>query len=250
MKNILKNNIFNIVLIFCLLIIIFLLIAIFRLNIIKFHIDEEYKTMVKEEYQTVSDDYDKYIRFNPFDLTAYANRGIANYKKGSYEKALKDFQFYLHFKKNPEVYRYLGNIYSTYDMNYAIRIFSEGLKHFPCHSDLLNNRAYVKFLNGNDLKDALEDVNKSLAISPRAYSYHTRAEIYRNMGLYENALSDSAQGIKLNEYGTPYCYCEKGYNLVNLGRVQQAQESLKMCKKLSEDLSDFKYREMYEKYLK
>ena len=250
MKNFFKKYTFNI---FILVISIITLCSVtfnIKLTIVNFHAEQECKINT-EVNELVIRNYDKYIKINPFDKYAYFVRGKAHFFAKDYKLALKDFKKSKTMGNDSDrLYNFLGNSYSyTNEIEKSIETFTEGLKIHKDNAILLNNRAYIKCINGYDLQDALKDVNESLAIETAPEAYHTRAEIQRNLGFYQYAISDAEKALE-KAPDMYYNHCEKGYSHMKLGQKNQGLHHLGICKQASEAEGDDKYKSLYEEYLK
>ena len=249
MKEYIKNNIFNF---FVLIISIITLCTItfnIKLTSMNFHSAQDEK-IVSEKYDLVIESYNEYLKINPYDSFAYFMRGKAYYYSEDYNKALKDFIKYKNSgKDHVSIYRYIGNCYSEIgQIEKSIEMFTKGLEKHPKSAELLNNRSYVKCINGYDLQDALKDVNEALAIETFPHAYHTRAEIQRNLGFYQYAISDATKALETAPW-MYYNHCEKGYSHMKLGQTEEGLHHLKLCKQASEENNDFKNKALYEEYL-
>ena len=244
----LLEKIYRIFTIICLIIIIIGIVYTIKLNTLLFHMEQEYLTETDNNKQVI-ENCTNYLKLNPFDAKVYKYRGIAYGKDKKYEKAIKDL---LTSKKKgfktEELYSFLSCYFINIDNHEkSIKYLKEGIKYNPNSYRLYNNMAYYKLTNDYDLQDALRDINMSLSIKPFPEAYHTRAEIYRKLGMYEYAISDCNEA--LDEKDLYYCNCEKGYSLMKLGNTKEGIKNLEICKKHSEEDHDYYYKELYEEYL-
>ncbi len=250
MKEFLKNNTFNLLVLITLIVTICLVLLNIRLTCINFHSAQDYK-ISKGDYIAAIASYDEYLRINPLDSFAYFIRGKAYYYSENYNEALNDFLRYKNTGKTHEsIYRYVGNSYAEIGkIEEALDTYTEGIKKHPQSSTLYNNRSYVKLLNNYDIQDALKDINMSLSFETFPEGYHTRAEIQRNIGLYEYAISDASKALEMAPY-MYYNYCEKGYSQMKIGKTKDGINNLRTCKQFSEENNDYKYKDLYDEYLK
>ncbi len=250
MKEFIKNNIFNCIILTTLIITLCFTVFNIKLTSISFHSAQDEK-IIDEKYELVIQSYNEYLKINPYDSFAYFMRGKAYYYSKDYNAALKDFIKYKETgKDHVSIYRYIGNCYSHLgEIEKAIETFTKGLEKHPKSAMLLNNRSYVKCINGYDLQDALKDVNEALSIETSAHAYHTRAEIQRNLGFYQYAISDATKALEEAPW-MYYNHCEKGYSQMKLGQKKEGIHHLKLCKQASEENNDFKNKALYEEYIK
>ena len=78
------------------------------------------------------------------------------------------------------------------------------------------HRAWVYEWDLHDLDSAIADLTKLIELSPRAFHYEERAEVYEKQGNYERALADWSMAIELSpEYVIPYMYRAATYKQLN-----------------------------------
>lgn len=139
--------------------------------------------------------FSRALELDPDLASAYAKRGMLYYFQGKYQKVIEDFENYTRLQPdNGEGYRMLGMGYlymGSYDA--AIATFGYALKIDPDLISALCYRAEAYRRSGQNEK-AISDSTEAiqLAREPRvlADAYITRAKVYRELGLQEEAFAD------------------------------------------------------------
>ncbi|WP_373701987.1 tetratricopeptide repeat protein, partial [Porphyromonas loveana] len=149
---------------------------------------------------------------------AYYSRGIAYFKKGSYEEAIKDFSKAIELDdKFVHAYHGRGNVYCVkglYDA--AIKDFSEAIKLDDKYFLGYYGRGYAYCEKG--LYDAaIKDCSEAIELDDKCvHAYQDRGRAYCEKGLYDAAIKDFSEAIKLDDkfvhayQGRGRAYYEKG----------------------------------------
>lgn len=113
------------------------------------------------------------IRHNPNDLRAYLLRGEVHMRRGNYAQAIPDYERVLEeFPADPDLNRRLATA--------------------------LNNFAYERALAGEDLPQALEDVQRAIELVPdNAAFLDTRGYLCYLLGDYAQAERDLDEAVRL-----------------------------------------------------
>jgi len=130
----------------------------------------------KKDYKKAIADFTEAIRLNPNSVTAYLKRGEAtaldNFfmpDKATAERIIADFTEVIRLNPNSTAgYYSRGQIYNwsvIRDYDKAIADFTQCIRFDPKHIDAYRHRAKTYYEMG-DYKQAREDVNKVLQISP------------------------------------------------------------------------------------
>jgi tetratricopeptide (TPR) repeat protein len=188
---------------------------------------------LSQQFDKAVNDFDRYLRKEPKDPSAYLNRGASHLFLGDTLKALNDYNKAIkldHF--DAEGYIRRGRLYALQkkhdlaieDMNQAIELdatntfayfnraimFYEQEKYHEAMADLnrvledepgnaltLYNRGLINAQLGA-YQDALEDMDRVLNINPEnVLAYFNRASIFIELGQYRNALEDYDRAIEL-----------------------------------------------------
>jgi tetratricopeptide (TPR) repeat protein len=116
-----------------------------------------------------------HIRRNPHDPQGYLLRGDEYLRRKKYPQAIRDYQRVL--EAFPEDAAVRGRLAMA-----------------------LNNFAYERALAGEDLDEALADVDRALDLTPANAAFlDTRGYLYFLLGKYEEALPDLEQAVQLAE---------------------------------------------------
>lgn len=207
---------------------VYLLVVNILLTINVFKSVQEIK-MDRKMYQQVVDSYDSYVKIFPFDYKAYDARGEANYRKrGDYEKSKDDFATALRLNPNDvSIYEKLASTYLRLgDFDNAYYYCDKAVLKFPDNASAYNCRAWVGYMNGENLDKALQDVNVSLSFSEAPYSLHTRAAIYNKQGRYYDAIADLNKAIEMDPRAS-YAYYEKGCSQIKLHYKKAGLKNIK-----------------------
>jgi tetratricopeptide (TPR) repeat protein len=103
----------------------------------------------------------------------------------------------------------------------AIYFYDKAILLQPNHATAYNNRAWSKYLSGQ-LVGSLTDVNKSIAINPQSYNYHTRGAIYLKLHRCREANSDFDKSIQLATDKKGFHYNDRAEAAICLGNVEDA----------------------------
>ena len=188
---------------------------------------------LSQQFDNAVKDFDKYIRKEPKDPSAYLNRGASYLFLGDTLKAVSDYNKAIRLDRfDPEGYVRRGRVYASQnkydlaiaDMDKAIALdttntfayfnraimyyeqerYSEAmsdlnrvLRDEPGNALTLYNRGLINAQLGA-YEDALDDMDRVLNINPEnVLAYFNRASIFIEMGLYRNALEDYDKAIEL-----------------------------------------------------
>lgn len=139
------------------------------------------------------EDYDKAIELKPDYADAYLNRGYLHRTEGSYDKALSDYNATVRFD--------------------------------PERSDAYNNRAKVRFLLG-DIEGAIADYSEAIETSPGSpIPLYNRGELLRSLGRTEAALRDFQDAIALDP-GFSAAYYGRGLIRSSRGDLRGAESDM------------------------
>ncbi len=150
--------------------------------------DQKKYTKAAEEYEHI---LNKFSKAEPQNMEIYGYLGQLYYSQRKYDKAIKQFESILTIdSKNPDVMYLLGSLYlevKKYDQ--AIDVLKKSLEIDPEHDGSLNTLAYLYAEEGKNLDDALNLVNRALAILPNSGAYlDSKGWILYKKGLYQESL--------------------------------------------------------------
>ena len=169
--------------------------------------------------------YGKAIEFDPNYVAAYEARAKLYRDAKEYDLALKDVDAALENTRSPTAYQqYLRGIILQDRGNdeAALEAFSKAIEIDPNYSFAYGSRSLIyKNLKKYDL--ALQDINAAVEYSPSptAYYYRIRGDIWEKSGEKEAALIDYTKAIELDpNYSSAYLYRADLYR--NMGKYDLA----------------------------
>lgn len=106
------------------------------------------------------------------------------------------------------------------DFKGALQDFNKAAEQSPEDADAFFNLARVKFQD-NQPKEALDDINKALAISETTHYYLLRAEIQYTLGSFDAALKDAESSLFLNDN------YDESWTYFIIAQIEKARGNLK-----------------------
>ena len=219
-----------------------------------------------QQFDKAIKDFDRYIRKEPKDPSAYLNRGASYLFLGDTLKAVNDYNKAIKLDRfDPEGYIRRGRLYASQkmhdlaieDMNKAIELdtsntfayFNRAIMYYeqekyqdamndlnrvledePGNALTLYNRGLISAQLGA-YDDALNDMDRVLNINPEnVLAYFNRASIFIEMGMYENALEDYDRAIGLYP-DFAKAYMNRSYVKNLLGRYKDAKRDYDTAQK-------------------
>ena len=176
-----------------------------------------------QRFDQAVEDFDRYIRKEPKDPSAYLNRGASYLFLGDTLQAMNDYNKAIRLDRfEPEGYIRRGRVYAEQqdfkaaiaDMNYAIKL------------DTANTFAYfnraLMYYETKDYNAAMADLNRVLRDEPgNALTLYNRALIRAQVGDFENALDDMDRVININP-GNVLAYYNRASFFIEMGRWTDA----------------------------
>lgn len=156
----------------------------------------------------------------------FEGRAAAQQKLGMTEKAIVDYQ------SAASIFENAGNVRD------AFRIFNLILEIKPDLPEGLNGRCWIRGLANEQLKEALEDCNASLAASRNAFTLDSRALVYYRLGDFKAALADYDEAIKLNAKTAAFWYGRSAVR-AKLGDARGAREDIETATKLDANIGTY-----------
>lgn len=131
-----------------------------------------------------------------------------------------------------EAYAYRGASYRVDGyMDEAYKDFETALDIDPVNAITLSMMARW-YLQYNNVSEAMNLANQSIELSPEeALVYYNRSRVYQAVENYDDAQLDLDKAISLDQSITDY-YQTHGWNLLQLGRISEAIESLEIALEL------------------
>ena len=145
-------------------------------------------------------DFDRAIKLNPQDETAYNDRALAKMAKGDLDGALADYDRALQI--SPRDFKIRANRgvvrQRNGDLDGALADYDIAIKLYRNYEFAYSNRATAKMAK-NDLAGALADCNHAIELNPKdAAAYNNRALIETAKGDLDAATADFNRAIKLD----------------------------------------------------
>ena len=154
------------------------------------------------------------LKVTKSNYMVHYNRGSAYAELGQYENAIKDYNEAISLRPdNIQAYKNRGNTYA------ALGLREQG-------NDTMRQKSDSGTENINSpvlYRQAIEDLNNAIRLSPDCASYNNRGVAYSKLGQYKNAIEDFSKAIALNSnYYTGYN--NRGLAYANLGQYENAIE--------------------------
>jgi tetratricopeptide (TPR) repeat protein len=161
---------------------------------------------------------------DPFTANAYANRGVARYRKGDFAGAKQDFDEALRIRPSL-AQAYLNRAAAKHelgDTTGALADVDKAIASNPKMFDAYNNRGALRHDVG-DLRGALADFEAAIKINPRsAESFYLRGYARIDVKDYSGAVTDFDQAIKLAPNTAALAYQGRGTAWMFVGKLDQA----------------------------
>lgn len=180
-------------------------------------------------------DFGRALRLDPNYAEAYLQRGLAHQARGGYDAAIHDFDFALTLQPaleraialRDEALRLRGE-----DVFAQLESLNVALRETPTNSELLNNRCWIRAVNGIDLELALADCNAALSANPaNAAARDSRGLVYLKMQNHAAALQDYEAALASEPQRGHFIY-GRGIARLWLGDAQQAARDLAEAEQL------------------
>ena len=153
-----------------------------------------------DDYTGAENDCSEAIRRNPFVVDCYQLRGLARVNQGKFAEAISDYRNALqHAPEHEGLWHNLALCYANLkEYDAAVGVLDTIVRIVPGYAPALNMRAQVH-IQQEDTVAALADLEASLKINRfDSDVYATRALVYLQQGLYEQAETDLTYAIHLN----------------------------------------------------
>ena len=170
-------------------------------------------------------DFDRYIRKEPKDPSAYLNRGASYLFLGDTLKALDDYNKAIRLDRfDPEGYIRRGRLYATKgDYKDAIADMDKAISLDTTNTFAYFNRAIMLYEQKNYIA-AMSDLNRVLEEEPgNALTLYNRGLINAQVGAYEDALSDMDRVLNINPENV-LAYFNRASIFIEMGRFRDALE--------------------------
>ncbi|MBD2611853.1 MAG: tetratricopeptide repeat protein [Nostoc sp. ZfuVER08] len=186
-----------------------------------------------KDYQNAIADCNQALNFTPNNVEAHLNRGLAYYRQRNYQAAIADYNQAIALK--PDDFRaYYNRGVADAMLGHrlqAISDYEQALSNIPetsstLKADIYNDRGIARF-ELLDLKAAMLDFSKAIALSPNDYrAYYNRACACARSGDRSCAVRDFTDSLKLNPTNAQ-AYLNRGMAYHQLGREPAAIADLR-----------------------
>ncbi len=174
-------------------------------------------------------DLGRALRLDSRSTRALVERGMAHRDRGAFEAAVRDFDAALRLDPHLQVAltareQSLAGAAGAFSVE--LDRLSRAIAAAPDDSMLLNNRCWVRAINGRELELALADCDESLRIEPNSAAVHdSRGLVNLKLERYEAALADYDAAIAIDPGVAHYSF-GRGAALVALGREDEGRAVL------------------------
>ena len=151
------------------------------------------------DYQTEFSIWDDTVGKRPDNYRAYVSRGVAHFKKGRRELAIRDFDWAIKLNSSyPLAYNNRGFAYDSMgEHERAIRDFDKTIDLNPNFVEAHANRG-LAYSRMGEQERAIRNFNRAIELNPRhTLAYNNRAIAYLLEGHYEQAILDFEKVIEL-----------------------------------------------------
>lgn len=179
-------------------------------------------------------DYDKAIQLDDKNYPAYFNRAIVNRMLENNELALKDYDKAIELNPHkPDAYINRGVVKSDLgDYAGSVLDYNQAIQLDKNDADGYNNRGLVHF-KLEDYDKALSDLDKAIMLNPnKPDAYINRGAVKSKIGQNQEAISDYDQAVRINPNNIEF-YNNRGVTLIKLQRYDDAIKDYDQAIKLA-----------------
>lgn len=173
-----------------------------------------------DEYQSAIKYCDKIIQQDPNNYEAYYIKGTSLGSMKRYSEALSNLKKALSINETSGVHYNLGYIYmvsANHDTRKAIEHYNASLV-LDNSVPRTHQNISICYYNYGDYENSLYHVDKAILLdSNMSVAYSHKGDLYRFLGLYDDALEYYMTCLKLDKdnyaslFGNALCFMEKGY---------------------------------------
>jgi tetratricopeptide (TPR) repeat protein len=167
----------------------------------------------------------KAIEIDPQEWLAYTDRATCSLSIENYDAAAADYKIYLdhHLDDSSAWYNYGISQRHTDDLQGAVESYTRALEIDPSYYPAYINRANI-YRDLTKYQEALDDYNDALAYGEIPLAYSGRADTYYAMGKYERAIADYKTSLSLFP-NNAHCYCFLTFSYFELERYEEALDA-------------------------
>jgi len=177
-------------------------------------------------------DFGRALRLDRENSEAYVERGMIHQQRGAYERAVRDFDAALAIypddslavQRRAETLVQMAQTYRG-----QIEQLTQLIAETPDDPGLLNNRCWLRAVNGEELDAALSDCNAALLIeSTHAAALDSRGLVHLKRGAFAEAFADYEAALAVDPGGPHYLY-GRGLARLGLGQTEAAQQDFALA---------------------
>jgi tetratricopeptide (TPR) repeat protein len=172
-------------------------------------------------------DFGRALRLDRTLVDAYVERGAVHQQRGAYERAVRDYDAALAIDPNISLAldrrsQALAQLTESYQGQVAQ--LTEQLARTPNDAGLLNNRCWVRAVNGEELDAALADCNAALLLeNSSAQAFDSRGLVHLKRGAFGAAFADYEAALAV-EPGRGHFLYGRGLARLGMGQTAEAQQ--------------------------
>ena len=179
----------------------------------------------KGDYDQAVRDYDEAIQLDPDDAESYYNRGLAHYHNAAYDQAVRDYDEAIRLDPDDAESYYNRGLahYHNAAFDQAVRDYDEAIRLDPEYAFAYNNRGIAHYHNHNAAYDqAVRDYDEAIRLDPEyAFAYNNRGIAHYHNAAYDQAVRDFDEAIQLDpEFA--FAYYNRGKARTKMGHNVQA----------------------------
>jgi tetratricopeptide (TPR) repeat protein len=174
-------------------------------------------------------DFGRALRLDRNNVDALVERGLVHFNRGAMESALRDYNAALALDPAFDIAleRRRVALQSLQDAQRSqLEYLNEALQQDPLNAELLNNRCWLRAVEGKELELALMDCDAALRVEPaNSAALDSRGLIYLKLGDNQAALADYEAALAV-EPGRGHFLYGRGLARLRLGMVAEGQADL------------------------
>lgn len=184
----------------------------------------------QNEYARAIADFGRALRLDPRNADAHLERGLVHHNRGAYDSAVASYDAALALQPNMQTAlerraAALGERLEGWRRELAQ--LDQMLAVDPRNPDLLNNRCWVRAVNGDELDRALADCNEAVRIAPSyGAALDSRGLVHLKRGAYAEALADYEAALSIEPNTGHYLY-GRGLARIALGQKDAGEADLR-----------------------